>query len=786
MANTKITELTAVTALAGTDVFPVVDVSASTTNKVSVSDLLRNAPDGTADAPSIANAGDQDTGIFFPAANSVGVSTAGTQKLVIDSFGDVGIGAASPGLRLHVQDGALASAPTPSANCDVVIEDSTNTGIQFLSSTQAELRFGDAGNTGAGNIIYNHSSNYLSISTNENERLRIDSSGVIKHTGSTGSDETNKLARYVVPSHDTNEEDVLVFQVENESSFNQISFGGGTSSYNAATQIVFRTASAVDTTTGSERMRINSSGNVGIGTTSPSTKFVVSNGGAEGVEFSHASGTNEINSYNRSSSARAPVDIIGQTFKVLTGNPSLSTGLFQNSSGNVGIGTSSPVGKTYISGPNVSTFGVAADAALNLAAANGAFLNRVVNLNFACVDSATNAVAAIGLKYTSQAGFGKGDLIFGTRDVTTDTAPTERMRIDSSGRLLVGATSAAIGSKMDVHAGSDGANIFGVTGADQSSEFLALGVTSSEAVLTAGNASSNGTSLVLRTANSSGAESERMRIDSSGRLLVGTSSGSGEPIAAFQGRSNDASDSGIVAITRTGTNPSGSIGELRFATGSDFNKYYGMIICASDGSTTSTSLPGVLRFSTTASGNTAPTERFRIDSNGQALFYSTGNPITSGTSQSAGTTHEVFTGVHSRSSTTSGGTVCIHIFSNGNIQNTNNSYGQISDVKLKENIVNANSQWDDIKDIQVRNFNFKEETGNPTHTQIGVVAQELETVSPGLVYEMPDTDDEGNNLGTVTKSVNYSVLYMKAVKALQEAMDRIETLETKVAALEAQ
>ena len=94
---------------------------------------------------------------------------------------------------------------------------------------------------------------------------------------------------------------------------------------------------------------------------------------------------------------------------------------------------------------------------------------------------------------------------------------------------------------------------------------------------------------------------EAIRIDSSGRLLVGTSSGSGEPIAAFQGRSNDASDSGIVAITRTGTNPSGSIGELRFATGSDLDKYYGMIICQSDGSTSSTSLPGILRFSTTAS-----------------------------------------------------------------------------------------------------------------------------------------------------------------------------------------
>ena len=115
--------------------------------------------------------------------------------------------------------------------------------------------------------------------------------------------------------------------------------------------------------------------------------------------------------------------------------------------------------------------------------------------------------------------------------------------------------------------------------------------------------------------------------------------------------------------------------------------------------------------------------------------------------------------------------------------NTNNDYGSLSDVKLKENIVDATSQWEDIKAIRVRKFNFKEETGHETFTQLGVIAQEIETVSPGLVTESPDLDVEGNDLGTVTKSVSYSVLYMKAVKALQEAQTRIETLETQHADL---
>jgi hypothetical protein len=149
---------------------------------------------------------------------------------------------------------------------------------------------------------------------------------------------------------------------------------------------------------------------------------------------------------------------------------------------------------------------------------------------------------------------------------------------------------------------------------------------------------------------------------------------------------------------------------------------------------------------------------------------------------SAGTAIEFIKCMHSASSIGSG-TASFKVSTNGNVQNTNNSYGSISDVKLKENIADASSQWDDLKAIQVRNYNFKEETGNPTHTQIGVVAQEVETVSPGLVYETPDRDSEGTDLGTVTKSVNYSVLYMKAVKALQEAQTRIETLETQHADL---
>jgi hypothetical protein len=134
----------------------------------------------------------------------------------------------------------------------------------------------------------------------------------------------------------------------------------------------------------------------------------------------------------------------------------------------------------------------------------------------------------------------------------------------------------------------------------------------------------------------------------------------------------------------------------------------------------------------------------------------------------------------------------LYLYSNGNLVNRNNSYGSLSDVKLKQDIVDANSAWEDIKNVRVRKYREKKSVelyGDDAPVLLGVVAQELELTSPGLIDESQDleTNENGEKVptGTVTKSVKYSVLYMKAVKALQEAMERIETLEAKVAALEA-
>ena len=189
-------------------------------------------------------------------------------------------------------------------------------------------------------------------------------------------------------------------------------------------------------------------------------------------------------------------------------------------------------------------------------------------------------------------------------------------------------------------------------------------------------------------------------------------------------------------------------------------------------------------------GTTTPNERLHVAGNIETtgnIFNASPAIGTSGFNLRSGASHQLGRDTADGNDVLEvfGGSGEARVKGDGDLQNTNNSYGAISDSKLKENIVDAGSQWDDIKDVRVRNYNFKSSTGYGTHTQIGVIAQEIETVSPGLVKESNDEDADGNSLGTTTKTVSYSVLYMKAVKALQEAMDRIETLEAKVAALEA-
>ena len=200
---------------------------------------------------------------------------------------------------------------------------------------------------------------------------------------------------------------------------------------------------------------------------------------------------------------------------------------------------------------------------------------------------------------------------------------------------------------------------------------------------------------------------------------------------------------------------------------------------------------------------TNDTERMRIFSTGQVgigetslgnntLYVkgNTGSPLVTFYDQRSTSTFDVFA-INSDHA----GTETRHflIEADGDVFNTFNSYGSLSDRKFKENETDANSQWNDIKKLKIKNYNLKI---SPDKQLLGVIAQDLEASGmnglvkdkPDVLYTENDVLPEGKNIGDIKeesyKEVKYSVLYMKSVKALQEAMERIETLEAKVTALE--
>jgi len=124
------------------------------------------------------------------------------------------------------------------------------------------------------------------------------------------------------------------------------------------------------------------------------------------------------------------------------------------------------------------------------------------------------------------------------------------------------------------------------------------------------------------------------------------------------------------------------------------------------------------------------------------------------------------------------------IEANGDFLSATNSYGSLSDERFKQDIVDSGSQWDDVKAMRIRKYrrkNMVATEGDNAPVEIGVIAQELESSDMGGLVKTNPKDDENKE---EFKTVKYTVLYMKAVKALQEAMARIETLEAKIAKLE--
>jgi hypothetical protein len=294
----------------------------------------------------------------------------------------------------------------------------------------------------------------------------------------------------------------------------------------------------------------------------------------------------------------------------------------------------------------------------------------------------TWAPSYFGFVSTSQASYGNGALVFGTRGVTTDSQPFERFRIQPSG-------------------------------------FVGIGEDSPGAQLTVKRASGSTSGLL-----------------------------------------------GVLKL-KQGSATNGNRASLLFSSLDDFDvAAVNGVIETHSGSASSNE--GRLEFWTKHAGSDIAV-RGKFDSEGSFYNFAENHGIYTHSSVGGGTIKYLYRAAHSN-----GSTIVFNVWSNGTTENTTGTIGTVSDESLKENIVDAGSQWADIKAVKFRKFNFKEETGYETHTQLGVIAQELEATSPGLIYEVTEDD------GRVIKRVKSSILTNKALVALQEAMTRIETLEQRL------
>ena len=386
------------------------------------------------------------------------------------------------------------------------------------------------------------------------------------------------------------------------------------------------------------------------------------------------------------------------------------------------------------------------------------------------------------------------------------TGSSQRMLIDSSGRLGLGTSSPS--ALLDVKVASDAKLLVQDGNTTGNVKFNAVN-----------NAVSANVNLEISASNTQffNGGSERARIDSSGRLLVGTSSyaGNGKLIAA----GNTGGDAGTLDICWAGSRPTAAdtdIGYIRWysADNSSGNAHYASIYASSDGASSSGSdIPGRLVFSTTADGASSPTERARINQRGAFKATNTGSYT-----NSTAAYHEFVNNaddtvsLYIKSTAASGqqyglyietandqndGTrfflQCIGaateratIRSNGGIANYSANNVNLSDRNVKKDIAPAAGTWDCLKEWEIVNFRYKDQS-DEADLSMGVIAQqvaescpEVITVFQGAKEATEDQPAQEERIG-----VKEQQMMWMAIKALQEAQLRIETLEAEVEALKA-
>ena len=276
------------------------------------------------------------------------------------------------------------------------------------------------------------------------------------------------------------------------------------------------------------------------------------------------------------------------------------------------------------------------------------------------------------------------------------------------------------------------------------------------------------------------AVSEAARIDSSGRFLVGTSSGKTVGAGQYsllnvQGYVGASNGGGDVTLSRGETAANIATGEvLGLISFTDSAGYaFGQFYCEADGNAGTNDYPGRLVFATTADGASSPTERMRINKDGEILF---GTSTTTNGCKLAlvntdatrkwgfGTigTNTYFAVVDD----TSGAGVQLNAGST--------SWSTFSDERLKDNLAPIQDGLDKVSQLRAVTGRYKTDDINVSRSFL--IAQDVQAVLPEAVDIMSDD--------MRTLSLKYTEVIPLLVSALKESKERIETLEAKVVALE--
>jgi hypothetical protein len=394
--------------------------------------------------------------------------TAGTERMRIDSSGNVGIGTTTPLTKLTVAD---TNVTGNDANISAITTDTQATGVGAVLGlgglyNASNATFFGAVRGGKENSTSGNYAGFLSFGTVANggsitEKMRIDSSGNV----GIGTSSPNKSSSSTA----------LTVNTGTAANFSAIEWSSGnTLNYhiNANDSAIYHVAAGtrpwIVFTNGSERMRIDSSGNVGIGTSSPVGKLDIISGSAR-LYVSNQSATAFVTAVNTGNTAYAPLAINGSELVLKTGD---AERMRIDSSGNVGIGTSSPGANLQIGQGSSATLGSTApyawvsaransisnlpttpqellklswqEGSQDLSSGEGCAINFAASL---AGDSGTfyNVAQIASFKENTSDSLATGrlsSLIFSTSGDGT-AAPTERMRIDSSGNLLIGKTAAS-------------------------------------------------------------------------------------------------------------------------------------------------------------------------------------------------------------------------------------------------------------------------------------------------------------------------------------------------------